>query len=749
MVTFVCMAFFAVMADPQAEPISPGNPTISVAGEVVGSDGRPLPDAELVLRAQIGGQFYSLGLHTNRDVLATTRTDKAGKFRFEKVGIPPRLVTTFAELEQGRGGVEIIAWAPGHAVKWQTITHFENSTPLRIRLQPEAEVQGEIRDTSDKPLRNVAVRLVGASINRERTDGTFRQPGELNLLLSGVEIATSTDDEGRFRLPHAPLGSILCVSVFAPGYQQQYPIVDTGSEPPVKELKTEGVPRSIPKPPVLRSPLRLTMAKPRSVMVRVTDHAGQPVKEGAVTMMGATSSRVSEAMLNSQGEASLVLLDGEGLTVQYVGDPLQPRLGKTAVVEVPAGDGDFTFDLQLPEEHWITGKVVDEDSGEPLVGVYLNYWTSAKPGVPHSSFNVVGVSQADGTIRLPVAAGPGRVRVINAIWGYFVPGPGEGAAAGSVRIDGDDTSKPFELRLSRGLTIDGVLKDTAGKPAPNVLVQARHLESPYTHSVARTNERGEYRFQGFSPRGDVLLTALADGSCAIALVKGDPKAAVMKSRHVPAGLALQSGVVLTGRVVEEGQPLAGVKLRVTVSLPLLEDGRYIDLGEVETDATGMFRAGGLKPGDRYHFEVRAGQDRYPIDWQHQSPFVSTVGEGPVVTLPDAVLVKHGQRLSGVVVDPDGKPLAGISVSAMSPGGGSLSRRDPAPPPWTETDKEGKFTLSHLPDVALELMAYKRNPRGGSIKYPAMMKTKLNQTDIRIILDPKLDDAAEDLDAPKK
>jgi len=63
-------------------------------------------------------------------------------------------------------------------------------------------------------------------------------------------------------------------------------------------------------------------------------------------------------------------------------------------------------------------------------------------------------------------------------------------------------------------------------------------------------------------------------------------------------------------------------------------------------------------------------------------------DGSTAELPDAVLVSNGQQLKGIVVDVEGKPVAGYSVSASLAGPlgrNSISRSEHGPPPWTKTN----------------------------------------------------------------
>ena len=63
----------------------------------------------------------------------------------------------------------------------------------------------------------------------------------------------------------------------------------------------------------------------------------------------------------------------------------------------------------------------------------------------------------------------------------------------------------------------------------------------------------------------------------------------------------------------------------------------------------------------------------------------------------------------------------------------------------ETDAQGRFDLRQLPNLPIELMAYVRNPKGGTILHPAIARPKRNQSDIRILFDPALAVKPKDLD----
>ena len=181
-------------------------------------------------------------------------------------------------------------------------------------------------------------------------------------------------------------------------------------------------------------------------------------------------------------------------------------------------------------------------------------------------------------------------------------------------------------------------------------------------------------------------------------------------------------------------------------------GRFYFLSESVTDSDGRYRVTGLHKGDQYSVEVQPVGNAEIRDWKHSSPYVNEMKEkdGSTIKLPDAVLSTNCQSLSGIVVDLEGNPVAGYSVSARLADsarahGIGLSRPQNGPPPWTTSDKNGRFELTYLPDKPLKLMTYKANPKGGRIHYANMQEVKLNDKEIRIVVDTKLGTGIEDLD----
>ena len=177
------------------------------------------------------------------------------------------------------------------------------------------------------------------------------------------------------------------------------------------------------------------------------------------------------------------------------------------------------------------------------------------------------------------------------------------------------------------------------------------------------------------------------------------------SAEAGAGIEVRAAAAhaIEGTVVREddGRPLAGAAIHFGTAVgqwntpdwpPRYPPSGY-DLVRTVTDAGGRFRIGDLGPGE---YRVAAA-------------IAGMAGDRATVTLPGAgplrLAVRALHPLAGVVVDPEGRPVAGVEVRLRAPDGVS--------PPWrsvTLTDRAGAFrfvrvpagdyTVVAVPDVAL-------------------------------------------------
>jgi hypothetical protein len=616
-------------------------------------------------------------------------------------------------------------------------------------------VEGVVKDAAGQGIPGVRIRLGRATQARSRMTRFFDDPGDLNFSLSELEFSTVTDEAGHFQLRNTPPERRVLLEAKHSEWEPHWFAVDTGQYQTATTLTSPRLGKT--SYPVMRSPLEISLEPHRSVVVRIRDHNGAAVRGGAVSAYGAAGSGAWEAV-EAGGVARLQFREPGAYNFHYGADPLDPQLQISREITIndvqPAG----VVDLQLPKPRWLTGRVVDSESGEPLTGVYVSYSSTPPEGAADRPVSSLGTTDVTGRFRLPVVPGPGTVvaAAFHGTYGYL---SNNGFSSASeirdtqllaIEVSATGDVSEIELKLYCGLRVRGRVTGVNGQPVANVIVRGSDLEKPFRNATTTTDGEGRFVLTGMSPNVTSYLTVASDAGAVQQVIEADNDATPFRVRDVTVDLRLQPGIALSGRVTRSGQPEPGVRLKFFRSLPTKEN-TYNEFCELLTNADGEYRVSGLTPRDGYYFVIHTSDGSHDPAWRYQPNFSHRIDPNETRTeirLPDVKLISHGQLLAGIVVDREGKPVPGITVSAQRANGGMLSRRSSGPPPWTTTGDDGRFELPELPDEPIDLMAHRRNPKGGRILYPAIVPTIRGQTDIRILLDPELQQEIEDLDAPQ-
>jgi beta-lactamase regulating signal transducer with metallopeptidase domain len=733
------------------DPAPADGPSITVSGVVATPDGKPIGGAELFLRAKIGGTYYSAGSTHNRDVLARTKTNAAGEFAFEKIAVPPRLEQIIDSLLRQQGGAQIVTVAEGQGARWDDVIALSNDKPMRIVLTPEAKVTGIVLDKEEKGIAGVNVGVWGVTNATADVDTFFRQPGDLNLMFSEILLAATTGKDGRFTLHHMPSDFRLLAFLEGPEIFHNSVVFDTGDHKEIAQINMVGGGGGMMA--LDRSPLRAVLDRKKSLTVKVIDHNGKPVVDGFLQLVGGAPG-FGRQSTDSQGGTRFAIKSSDSMRILYSADPLHPRLGTSVKLNLAVGrDEDLAVQISLPQFKSVAGRVVDAETGKGIVGAYLAYARIQELQDNESVTQSMCVSGADGKFLLPVVAGRGSIRVQGSVFGYFVYDSfsrsleNKGKAQVEIDVPASGEVAEVKLELVRGLVMRGIVRNAAGKPAGGMLVEAQTLNQPYRDSAVISDSDGQFEISGFSPRANVILSVTGGANASTATLASDPEAPWDRTLVRKVDLQVKAGVTLTGQVLYQGKPRAGMAMRLIKGVGVERRTQFPT--DVRTDADGYYRVQGLEVGDVYHLETLDTDGLADPAWQQQMGHQNTVKAGQAeIRLPDMHLIGYGQTLKGIVVDPKGKPMADVTVSANLGRGMSLRRQATGPPPWTKTDAQGRFELRQLPDESVELMAYVANPNGGRIDFPSRVRTKLNQQDIRIMLDPALREPVEDLDATK-
>jgi protocatechuate 3,4-dioxygenase beta subunit len=307
----------------------------------------------------------------------------------------------------------------------------------------------------------------------------------------------------------------------------------------------------------------------------------------------------------------------------------------------------------------LEGQVVDED-GKPLAGVRVDAWTWC-PG---------NDTQTDSEGRFTLADFDQDQTQIE------------------VRFSKDGYSPVYMFRQPLGKMsqpvvmnnktyLEGTVTDSSGKPVANALVRAdagpRDAEGVYIGDTStETHTRADGTYRHYVQHDIYTVTALAGEEMQI--VTG---VVIAKNEAKRLDMQLAPGPVFRARIVDSltKQPVAGVQLG---------NWRWKNIKGV-SDANGMVAIAGI-PGETFEFDVE-GKDAGVVRWwpdqaihevEHfrlekndwQRNFDSLDFKVTPNMEPVTVIVERGVRIRGMVVDPNGKPVAGATVAPALTGTGS-------------------------------------------------------------------------------
>jgi len=357
--------------------------------------------------------------------------------------------------------------------------------------------------------------------------------------------------------------------------------------------------------------------------------------------------------------------------------------------EVEAGT-TRAFEFTLAALDTIAGTVVDAD-GAPVAGAQI--WCGPSEARWPGGFRVA-TSGADGAFRVRDVD---SWSAIGARKRGFLPS--QCWRAGDLHARPDGT---YQARLVLGAhtqgehgSVHGRVLDPDGKP----LAHAGVLAGPdggWTSGAepgvapepafAETDERGEFELASDLPPGTHPVHASARG---FPVWRGMVE--VVAGRSAALEIRLERPARIEGRLLGlDGAPAGGVRV---IASEEDRGGWYHDrfaASESETDAEGWFVLDWVAPGLR---ELGASDTARPEIGRARASVACVAGE----TATCELRLELGLTIAGTVVDENGAPLAGWSVSSEAP----FMRQ--WYPRRANTDAQGRFRLVNLGDSAHDLI----------------------------------------------
>jgi len=448
---------------------------------------------------------------------------------------------------------------------------------------------------------------------------------------------------------------------------------------------------------------RHTDLTPDAPPLTITAHPGGTIAGKVIAADGKPAAGVKVKAIGQYASGSTEPITAADGTYRIGG--LQPATYCLCVVD-PAGKGaaapvdgvkvqagkSAQANIRLQSGVLLTGTVVDAADGKPLSGLtVLSYPMNANK--PSYNGTVEATTDATGRYRFRVMPGKYNVQVTGWRLGSVYISSKENRSGLPVDVKAPQTTAP-PLKVTRGLTVTGVVTDAQGKPLADQCigvapVPGKHGEVDGTFALTLSDGTGHFTVSGLQAGSARFITNPPYQETPEPTIT--PKTFQLPAAQ-PLHVVLSPAPVLprfAGRVVTpEGAPVPGV--RVEFGYKSDNNGRYYgsDAGQCMTGLDGRYALIARHTG-RNVLLVKAERKGYRL--RSGGKITAVNGDFQV---SDIVLAPPVQKVSGTVVDTAGKPVEGATVFAPDAGWEMIA----------VTDAQGQFALTAVPEGELTLMA---------------------------------------------
>ena len=545
-----------------------------------------------------------------------------------------------------------VASKPGLSIawfRWYPQVSLERS-PVELTLTPPAAVGGIVQDAGGKPVADAEVWVMTAY--RKGTPDASTRWSPLNHVLGRRFFATRTTAEGKFRLEGMPLDATLDLAVKQAGLAlklQPQTFADGGPS-----LAYQAGQRDI-----------VLTLKPAGVIEGrvVEEDSGAPVADARIKPIGMGTGNNLPATAPTGPDGRFRIADlGAGeynLRATIGANPFPEWLCDTIPVSVEFGATNR--DVKITASHGGVLEVTVRDRcGQPIKGAPVTAGGTAR-------------TTDQGVARFRLA--PGEYNVLAPVPGFRIQHTLATCARGQ--------TNQVALALEPEPRLAGIVLDPQGKPAPKVTVSLL----PFGHREQSTDTEGRFTLTSDSDQpGDRVVVARDPARQLAAALE-------LEAEATNAELRLEPAWTLAGRIVDtNGVAIPGAQAQAMFEI----EGRSCLFGSpAPADAGGRFEIQALPFARSFNIQISApgfGQDTLtvaPPEGDAGRLMIDPVapeGNGPRVELDPIGLLAADQRIAGVVIDADDKPVSWGLVSSYGNRQPNLSAR---------TDSRGQFEFKQV------------------------------------------------------
>ena len=434
--------------------------------------------------------------------------------------------------------------------------------------------------------------------------------------------------------------------------------------------------------------IEIMLGEPAALTGRIVDEEGQPVAAAEVMvqyiivtarqqptryLLGEAAQKLFRTTTRADGTFALNRVPAEATAELAVRAPgrgtvqtFDPMSHRGDALQYSANQADIR--IAMPREGVIKGNAVEHGTGKPVPGLPLKAARDRhgpaleKEGAVTNDKGEFRIGQlAPGSYQLRMA----KTRDAVSDW-VAVPVP--------VTVEAGETVRGLTIEVSKGGVLEVVVTDAANNtPLADASVMVSDQARPQPRS-RKTDAQGLARFQ--LPAGEYRVNWIRKET--YTFQRSDDPLVVEDGKTERVEIQLSGQPKLKGVVRDEaGAPVEGA----TVSI--LPGG----MGATETDAQGRFEA----QWDPRRWTGRELQMYALI--RHQERSLAMAAEIGEETDTLEIALQPGGTLTGRVVDPQGKPIAGAVIVAMLNASGWSA---PASREMLKTDADGRYEITTLP-----------------------------------------------------
>ena len=750
---------------PKTDATEPPPALLTAFGKVLDPAGKPVAGATVYLREwstyRVSSQPYLQDKKID-DILAKTQTDAEGKFEFKNIPAKPLSSQWLENIPW-----DVVVEAKPYALAWQHLSAAKQSEPMTITLVADQEITGQVTDQQGMPVPDAKVEVFGiAPVGSGPDCSAYADPEVLDLQWSRMTPEAKTDAEGNVSLRGVPKNKQVRLRVAHDDFRADVIYVATTNKPQ-PNLETSSFNYQTRKP-ITKSKkifsndfsVALEPPLPRLVGRIVAADTKKPLSQINISQYGSNG-----VLTDQDGQFTLKSIRGKNCRLLILAPKAGNYLGRVLFVDVPDDKKETRIDIELERGENLSGMVVDEETGKGVANVYVGFETdydlntATEPGVLPTNYKTGN----DGRFRLTVPPVEGKVKIFGSELGYDLPRPSgnpediEGFFREVEVIAGKPTEEiKFTLRrlaseekkktplvrrewYGQYLTkarkpvnrmVEGKVIDPDGKPVAGALVGLEwgmnHLRE--NDPLVQSDQEGAFSFKlKRDPYREENLVAIDQkrklrGHVRISNPSQEENINTFWEIYlVPTG-------VVKGRVMEGDEPLADAEVQLDARA-LRKDSRgnwpLTSHDHIRTDKDGYFEFS-LVEGD-CQIDLHVHPEGYT-----NATCQGELAAGGTYEAEPFTVMKLNKTVGGTVVDPDGKPVEGVTVTAEPYSNPTIHHQA-----WNRnaTGKDGRFVIHGVPDVPLTLNAHIRLD-GQVLRNSVQTKAEPGALEVKIVFDPK-------------